>query len=132
MKIMLCYDGTDVAKNALSVTTQQAKAHNADILVVTALEGEPHEQLHDIEKAEQALQSAKTILTSDNGGCETKLLLSESNKSAGEQLVECARKENVDLIVIGVKKRSKVGKMLTGSNAQFVILEADCPVLAVK
>ena len=132
MKIMVCYDGTDVGKIALNVTSQHAEAHNAEILVVTALEGEPHEQLHNIEKAEQALQSAKTILTTGGRVCETKLLLNESNKSAGGQLIECARKQKVDMIVIGLKKRSKVGKMLTGSNAQHVILEADCPVLAVK
>lgn len=42
-------------------------------------------------------------------------------------------KENeIDEIVIGVKRRSKVGKLLFGSNAQYIILQAHCPVVTVK
>jgi nucleotide-binding universal stress UspA family protein len=38
----------------------------------------------------------------------------------------------VDEIIIGIEKRSKVGKLLFGSNAQYIILEAPCPVVSVK
>lgn len=43
-----------------------------------------------------------------------------------------ARQEAVDLIVIGIRRRSRVGKLLTGSNAQDILLHAPVPVLAVK
>jgi nucleotide-binding universal stress UspA family protein len=33
---------------------------------------------------------------------------------------------------VGVKRRSKVGKILMGSTAQFVVLQAPCPVVSVK
>ena len=41
---------------------------------------------------------------------------------------ECA----ADVIVVGVRHRTPVGKLLLGSVAQRVILDAPCPVLAVK
>ncbi len=132
MKIMVCYDGTDAAKNALAVTVQQAKAFKADVIAVTAMEGEAHKQLHDLEKAEQALEYARNFIVTDGVACETKLLLSETQFSAGEILVRFANEQQVDMIVIGVKKRSKVGKIITGSNAQHVILNADCQVISVK
>jgi nucleotide-binding universal stress UspA family protein len=50
----------------------------------------------------------------------------------GEDLVQFAKDNKVDEIVVGVKRRSKVGKILMGSTAQFVVLQAPCPVVSVK
>lgn len=49
-----------------------------------------------------------------------------------DQLLEVAREVDAELIVIGLRHRSPVGKMLMGSVAQRVLLDAPCPVLAVK
>jgi len=49
-----------------------------------------------------------------------------------EDLVDVADTERAALIVIGLRRRSPVGKLLLGSNAQQILLKADCPVLAVK
>ena len=49
-----------------------------------------------------------------------------------EDLVDVAEAEKAALIVIGLRRRSPVGKLLLGSNAQQILLTADCPVLAVK
>lgn len=50
----------------------------------------------------------------------------------GEDLVTFAGEHGVEEIIIGVKRRSRVGKLLFGSNAQYVILNADCPVVTVR
>jgi nucleotide-binding universal stress UspA family protein len=50
----------------------------------------------------------------------------------GEDIVRFAKENNVDEIIIGVRSRSKVGKLLFGSTSQVVILEAYCPVVTVK
>jgi nucleotide-binding universal stress UspA family protein len=49
-----------------------------------------------------------------------------------DDLIDVAEKEDAALIVIGLRRRSPVGKLLLGSNAQEILLRADCPVLAVK
>jgi nucleotide-binding universal stress UspA family protein len=65
-----------------------------------------------------------------NIACKTHLLI--RGVSPGEDLTEFAQENKIDEIIIGVRRRSKVGKLLMGSTAQFVILESNCPVVSVK
>lgn len=54
------------------------------------------------------------------------------DQAPAEVILAVATETGADLIVIGVRRRSPVGKVLTGSTAQQVLLDANCPVLAVK
>ena len=47
-------------------------------------------------------------------------------------LIAVAEEENAEFIVIGLRRRTPVGKLILGSNAQRILLDATCPVLAVK
>lgn len=49
-----------------------------------------------------------------------------------EDIVEVAEDLAAEMIVIGVRRRSAVGKLILGSHAQQILLDASCPVLAVK
>ena len=51
---------------------------------------------------------------------------------SAEELLRIAESTEADFIVIGLRRRSPVGKLLLGNNAQRVLLDAACPVLAVK
>jgi nucleotide-binding universal stress UspA family protein len=51
---------------------------------------------------------------------------------ASEELVDIADRLRASLIVIGLRRRTPTGKLLTGSQAQRILLDANCPVLAVK
>lgn len=59
-------------------------------------------------------------------------LLSDSPESPGGALLKLSRELDADLIVIGIRRRSPVGKLVLGSVSQDIVLGADCPVLAVK
>ena len=51
---------------------------------------------------------------------------------AADEVVEAADRVKATLIVIGLRRRSPTGKLITGSQAQRILLDAHCPVLAVK
>jgi nucleotide-binding universal stress UspA family protein len=48
------------------------------------------------------------------------------------ELIDLSEELEVDLIVVGLRRRSRVGKLLLGSNAQRILIDAEVPVLAVK
>jgi nucleotide-binding universal stress UspA family protein len=39
--------------------------------------------------------------------------------------------QNADLLVIGIRNRSRIGKLIMGSIAQELLLQSACPVIAV-
>ena len=49
-----------------------------------------------------------------------------------DQLLEAAEEPGTELMVIGLRRRSPVGKLILGTSAQRILLDAACPVLAVK
>ncbi len=130
MKIMVGLDGSNSSKEALSLAKEHAKTFNAKIELVTSMEKGTEAQQKEIEQAEHDLKNEKKLLEEDGISCDTHLLIRGMNP--GEDLVEFAEKNEVDEIVIGVRRRSKVGKLVFGSTAQYVILNAHCPVVTVK
>jgi nucleotide-binding universal stress UspA family protein len=65
-------------------------------------------------------------------GVPYELKAAQEGSDAAEDLIELAEDADAAFIVIGLRRRSPVGKLLLGSNAQRVLLDASCPVLAVK
>ena len=49
-----------------------------------------------------------------------------------EEMIRVVREVDAQVLVIGMRHRTPVGKMIMGSVAQQVLLDAPCPVLAVK
>ena len=130
MKIMVCYDGTEPAKKAIRLARRQAKAFNGEVFVVTTLEkGTPNHQ-EEINEAKEGLEYARSMLASEDVPCSTGLLI--RGLEPGEDLVQFALDKAIDMVIIGIVKKSKVGKLFFGSTAQYLILKAPCPVLTVK
>ncbi len=129
-KIIVGYDGTNTARAALSLAKEHAKAFEGKIYVVESLIGGDDSSVDDIKRAEENLEYAKTFVEEDDIPCETHLLI--RGLVPGEDIVQFARDISADEIVVGIRRRSKVGKLMFGSTAQLVILEAPCPVMTVK
>jgi nucleotide-binding universal stress UspA family protein len=130
MKILVGYDYSTVTQDVLALAKQQAQAFKAEVHLLRSLEQGPELNREAIQQAEKNLDHVKREFAALGLACDTHVVVSAL--SAGEDIVQFAEQNSIDLIVIGVRRRSKVGKLLFGSNAQLIILTAPCPVLTVK
>ncbi len=130
MKILVGYDGSNVAKEAIAIAEKHVNAFKAEIILVHSMVGGPEVPRKDFEDAENNLDNQKNILLDKKIPC--KPILSVRGLQAGEDLVQLADEHKVDEIIIGVRRRSKVGKLIFGSTAQYVVLNASCPVVTVN
>ena len=130
MKILVGYDGSNVSKEAIGLAEKHATAFEAEIILVNTMVGGPEVPRKDFEAAENSLNYEINILLDKKLPC--KSFLSVRGLQAGEDLVLLAEEHKVDEIIIGGRRRSKVGKLLFGSTAQYVILNAPCPVVSVR
>ena len=131
MNILVGYDGSDEAKDALKLAQKHAKASGAKIEVARSVTRHIPLDYEEIQVAEEDLKwEIGYQLNEEITNYQTRLLV--SSNSTGQNLVQMAEIEKSDEIIIGVRKRSKVGKLLLGSAAQYVILNASCPVVTIK
>ena len=130
MKIMACFDGSNVAEDVVHLAGAHAAAFGGEVWIVTSMVGGPEVARREFEARERELNYARSLL---EGKCSAVAVhLSIRGRSPGEDLVQLAKEQDVGEIVIGVRQRSRVGKLLFGSTAQYVILYAPCPVVTVR
>jgi nucleotide-binding universal stress UspA family protein len=130
MKILVGFDGSKVSENVLILAQKHSEAFKATICIMTSMMQGPELKKEEIDKTESKLEKVKTSLKAEGLLCEAHA--SVSFQSPGEDLVAFAKENNFDEIIIGIRKKSKVGKLMFGSTAQYVILKAPCPVVTVK
>ena len=130
MKLMVGYDGSNACLAALEVAIRHAKAFNAEVHVVTSMIKGEEDDRDQIKRTENELEEKRVQVEKAGVPCAVHLLI--HGKPPGEDLVEFVEEQKIDEVVIGVKRRSKVGKLIFGSTAQYVILKAPCPVVTVK
>ena len=135
MKILLYCKNTEGNKAALQIAVEQAKAFNASIHMVSCVSEKPGVPAEITEKAtkkaEKKMQEYQVDIFDPAGlSCNSEVIVTPT--SIGEQIVRCAERIAADTIVMSIQKRSKIGKMVFGSNSQFIILEAPCKVITIK
>ena len=130
MKLLVAYKESNVGMDMLKLAVQRIEAYSGEVFVVTSLLGGEQTDTQQAFEAEQALEVVKNYLEEHGINCKVHMLV--RGNTPGEDIVQFAAENEIDEIIIGVKNRSKVGKLLFGSTAQYVILKADCPVTSVK
>ncbi len=129
MKILIAYDQNTAASNVINTALARAKVMNASVCLVQSCPDDVKQP--EINQLETKLDELSRDIFIKNGiECDTHLLI--RGLGPGEDIVEFAKEKQADEIILGIKKKSKVGKLFFGSTAQFIILEAHCPVLSVK
>jgi nucleotide-binding universal stress UspA family protein len=128
--IVVGYVPKPEGKAALRLAADEAKARKASLVVINSHRGGREFEREDALESQSQLDEVKKELHS--AGVEHEIRQLVRGMDPAEDLINVAAEVSADLIVIGLRRRSPVGKLILGSNAQRILLDAPCPVLAVK
>lgn len=126
--ILVGYIPTPEGIAALDYAIAYAAQNAARLTVVNT--GKDGDYAHPQYATAEDVDTIDDLLASKN--VDHAIVRPTDGRPAAEAILDTATEVGADTIVIGVRRRSPVGKMLAGSTAQSVILRADCPVIAVK
>ncbi len=112
---------------ALERGAHEARVHGEALLVVNATSGTS--TVDDRFAGASDVDDVRTRLTSLGVEAEVRQPVV---RDVTEALLDIAEEVDASMLVIGIRHRSPVGKLLMGSTAQRILLDARCPVLAVK
>ena len=128
MTIVVGYVPTPVGRAALMAAADVAGERDQPLIVVNSSRGDA---LADPGYAQQAdLDWASTTL--EEAGVEFSIRQHMRGREAFEEVLDVVAEVGAELCVIGIRRRTAVGKALLGSNAHRILMDAPCPVLAVK
>ena len=128
--IVVGYVPKPEGKAALRRAAEEAKLRDSRLVVVNSHRGGREFDRDDAIESEAQLAEVKNLLNETGVAHDVRQLV--RGMDPAEDLVNVAAEVDAELIVIGLRRRSPVGKLILGSNAQRVLLDAPCPVLAVK
>lgn len=132
MKIVVGFTVADESRAALEWAIGEARLHGTEIVVVHSIRGggDPTAEKKEVLLYRQELDQIERRLTDEGIPHVVRRLI--RGMSPAEDLVQVVKEEGADMIAIGIRRRSRTGKLLVGSDAQEILLLADCPVIAVK
>jgi nucleotide-binding universal stress UspA family protein len=151
-RILVAVDGSDSSMNAADYAITLAKSINvannngaSELFVLNVIDLPPifkllpsgtRKELIRIGR-QQANQIFDTVeeMAKGHGSANVKInteMVETSSASAADEIIKYAKEKNVDLIVVGTKGRSGMGKALLGSVASKIVTFAPCSVLVVR
>ncbi len=130
MTIVVGYVPRAEGRAALRRAAEEARLRSTKLIVINSNRGGG--QLEDEDAIEHERELAQVRQQLDAEGIEHEVRQLVRGLDPAEDLIAVATETEADFIVIGLRRRTPVGKLILGSNAQRILLEAPCPVLAVK
>ncbi|MFA4968226.1 MAG: universal stress protein [Sulfuritalea sp.] len=128
MTILVAYVPRPEGQAALDKGIEIASRRKEALVVVNTSPGGGKEDpsmadVQDVERVEKLLRAS---------GIDATFKQFVRGRSAIEEIEEMVDSLQVSLLIIGLRKRTPVGKLFLGSVAQDILLAVPCPVLAVK
>ena len=128
MTILVAYVPRPEGRAALDKGIEIARSQGERLVVVNASPGGHQEDpsmadVPDVERVENQLKAS---------GLDAEFKQFVRGKGPVEEIEQMVESLGVTLLVIGLRKRSPVGKLILGSVAQDILLSVSCPVLSVK
>ena len=130
MSIIVGYVPTREGRAALRRAAQESLLRRTKLIVVNSHRGGRDFDPEEAQRFEDELGQVQHRLDAEGIEHEVRALVRGNEPS--EDLIEVAQESDADFIVIGLRRRTPVGKLILGSNAQRILLDSSCPVLAVK
>lgn len=122
MTVLVAYAPAPEGREALTEGIKEAHLRKSDLLIVNVGRGHHDLDDHEIAELEGKLSDAGLALTVESS------VLADP----GDAVIQIAQDRGVEMVVIGLRHRSMVGKLILGSTVQRILLDATCPVLAVR
>jgi nucleotide-binding universal stress UspA family protein len=142
--ILVAVDGSESSQRAARVAIELAKTFGADLTVLHIMEVPAIPYMSDrpvevdVKELDEAARSdgvrmvSKAASLADTKGVDAKEKVIRRMGSAAEGITDYAKKNGIDLIVVGTRGMSSIRKLLMGSVASGVVGSADCSVLVVR
>lgn len=128
MTVIVGYTPTPLGRQVLEAAIDEAARRDVDLVLVNSATGASYADkgLAPQDELDEAVAEAQTR------GVRARVQQVTDALAPAQTLLDEAARAKADLIVIGLRSRSRTGKFLMGSTAQTVLLGAPCNVLAVR
>jgi nucleotide-binding universal stress UspA family protein len=130
VRIVVGFLRSPEGRAALNRAVDEAKLRDGELLVVHSMRGGERDELDHVLTYREEFEKLEAELKAS--GVTYRLVEYARGNAPAEDLLQASKDEHANMIVIGIRRRSPVGKLILGSNAQDILLHADAAVLAVK